>query len=48
MTINLVMTYNGSGYKPHLFLTAYQGLCAKPIKTRLYTPRTNSKAKRFI
>jgi transposase InsO family protein len=48
VTINRVMTDNGSGYRSHLFLTACQTLGARPIKTRPYTPRTNGKAERFI
>jgi transposase InsO family protein len=48
VTINRVMTDNGSGYRSHLFLAACQALGARPIKTRPYTPRTNGKAERFI
>jgi len=45
---NLVMTDKGSAYRSHLLNTACRTLVAKPIKTRLYAPRTNSKAERFI
>jgi len=48
VTINRVMTDNGSGYRPHLFLTACHSSGAKLIKTNPYTPRTNGKAEKFI
>jgi len=48
VTIDRVMTDNGSGYRSQLFLTACKTLGARPIKTRPYTPRTNGKAERFI
>jgi hypothetical protein len=43
VTINLVMTDNGSGYRPLFFLIACHNLGAKP-----YTLRTTDKAERFI
>jgi transposase InsO family protein len=47
-TINLVKTDNGSGYRPHLFLTTYRSLATKPIKTKSYTTRNTGKAAQFI
>jgi hypothetical protein len=41
LTISLVMTDNGSGYRLHLFLTVCYSLGAKPIKAKPYTPHTN-------
>jgi hypothetical protein len=38
MTITLVMTDNGNGYRPHLFLTACHSLVTTPIKIKAYTP----------
>ena len=48
ITVQRVMTDNGSAYRSHLFkaLIAEAGL--KHIRTRPYTPRTNGKAERFI
>jgi transposase InsO family protein len=43
VTINLVITDNSSGYRPHLFLTACHSLGAKPIKIKFYTPHTNGR-----
>jgi transposase InsO family protein len=48
VTINRVMTDNGSDYRPYLSLTSCHSLVAKPIKTKPYTPRTNDMAERFI
>jgi transposase InsO family protein len=48
VTINLVMTDNGSGYRSDFFLTTCKRLWAKPIEPKPYTPRTNGKAERLI
>lgn len=48
VTVERVMSDNGSAYRSHLFtrLIARAGL--KHLRTRPYTPRTNGKAERFI
>jgi transposase InsO family protein len=48
VTVERVMTDNGSAYRSHVFheLCAARGL--RHIRTRPYTPRTNGKAERFI
>lgn len=48
VTVERVMTDNGSAYRSHDFrdLCAANGL--RHIRTRPYTPRTNGKAERFI
>jgi transposase InsO family protein len=48
VTIDRVMSDNGSRYRSPFFLTTYYSLVAKPIKTNPYTPRTNGMAARFI
>ena len=42
------MTDNGSAYRSHEFRAACAKLGLRHIRTRPYTPRTNSKAERFI
>ena len=48
VSVERIMTDNGSAYRSHLFkrLIAEAGL--RHIRTRPYTPRTNGKAERFI
>jgi len=48
VSVERVMSDNGSAYRSHLFksLLAESGL--RHIRTRPYTPRTNGKAERFI
>jgi transposase InsO family protein len=48
VTVDRVLTDNGSAYRSHLFSAACHYLDLKPRKTRPYTPRTNGKAERFI
>lgn len=48
VTIERVMTDNGSGYISKVFSIAVRELGARHIRTRPYTPRTNGKAERFI
>ena len=48
ITVERVMTDNGSCYKSHAFREACQRLGLKHIRTKPYTPRTNGKAERFI
>ena len=48
VSVQRVMTDNGSAYRSRLFAKALQGAGAKHIRTRPYTPRTNGKAERFI
>jgi len=48
VTIERVMTDNGSGYRSHLFRESIGRAHARHIRTRPYTPRTNGKAERFI
>jgi transposase InsO family protein len=48
ITVRRVMTDNGSGYVSRAFRKACSELGLKQIRTRPYTPRTNSKAERFI
>ena len=42
------MTDNGSAYRSKLFASALQQAGIRHVRTRLYTPRTNRKAERFI
>lgn len=42
------MTDNGACYKSRSFHTAFQALGLKHTLTKPYTPKTNSKAERFI
>ena len=48
ITVERVMTDNGSCYKSAAFAKACRRLKLKHIRTRPYTPRTNGKAERFI
>jgi transposase InsO family protein len=43
-----VLSYNGSAYRSEDWRKACQALALKPIRTKPYTPRTNSKAERII
>lgn len=48
VTVERVMTDNGSAYKSHLFKAALAVRGIRHKRTRPYTPRTNGKAERFI
>jgi len=48
ITVERVMTDNGSCYKSHAFREACNHLGLKHIRTKPYTPKTNGKAERFI
>ena len=48
VTVERVMTDNGSCYKSFAFARACKRLRIKHIRTRPYTPQTNGKAERFI
>jgi transposase InsO family protein len=48
VTVERVMTDNGSAYNSHAFAQACQAAGLKHKRTRPYTPRTNGKAERFI
>jgi transposase InsO family protein len=48
MTVQRVMTDNGSCYKSFAFRDACRDLKIKHIRTKPYTPKTNGKAERFI
>jgi transposase InsO family protein len=48
VTIERVMTDNGSAYRSKLFAAALRSAGTRHIHTRPYTPRTNGKAERFI
>ena len=48
VTVEGVMTDNGSAYRSHRWRTACGALALRHIRTRPYTPRTNGKAERFI
>jgi transposase InsO family protein len=48
ITVERVMTDNGSCYKAFAFRHACKRLGLRHIRTRPYTPRTNGKAERFI
>lgn len=48
ITIERVMTDNGSCYRSKAFAKACRKLGLKHIRTRPYTPKTNGKAERFI
>jgi hypothetical protein len=43
-----VMADNGPPYVSSIFAKGCKALCLKHIRTRPYTPRTNSKTERFI
>ena len=48
VTIQRVMTDNGSCYRSRAFARACKKLGLKHIRTKPYTPKTNGKAERFI
>lgn len=48
VTVERVMTDNGSAYRSHAFRGAVAAAGVKHKRTRPYTPRTNGKAERFI
>lgn len=48
VTVERVMTDNGSAYRSKLFAAAVRTAGARHVRTRPYTPRTNGKAERFI
>jgi len=48
VTVQRVMTDNGSAYRSNAFRKACADLGLKHIRTRPYTPKTNGKAERFI
>jgi len=48
VSVERVMTDNGSAYRSGLFRQALQTAGARHVRTRPYTPRTNGKAERFI
>jgi transposase InsO family protein len=48
VTVERVMTDNGSAYRSHAFRRACAGAGLRHLRTRPYTPRTNGKAERFI
>ena len=48
VTVQRVMTDNGSAYRSGLFRQAVADAGARHVRTRPYTPRTNGKAERFI
>jgi transposase InsO family protein len=48
VTVERVMTDNGSAYRSHAFRDRLAAAGLRHIRTRPYTPRTNGKAERFI
>lgn len=48
ISVERVMTDNGSAYRSKLFAKALADAGARHVRTRPYTPRTNGKAERFI
>jgi transposase InsO family protein len=48
ITVQRVMTDNGSGYRSALHTLACRALKIRHLRTRPYRPRTNGKAERFI
>ena len=48
VTVQRVMTDNGSAYRSHDFRRQIAAAGLRHIRTRPYTPRTNGKAERFI
>jgi transposase InsO family protein len=48
ITVERVMTDNGSAYRSKLFAAALHLAGLRHVRTRPYTPRTNGKAERFI
>jgi transposase InsO family protein len=48
VTVERIMSDNGSAYRSHLFKSRIAEAGLRHIRTRPYTPRTNGKAERFI
>ena len=48
VTVERVMTDNGSAYRSHRFRQAILDAGLKHKRTKPYTPRTNGKAERFV
>ena len=48
VTVQRVMTDNGSAYQSRAFAAACRRLGVRHLRTRPYTPQTNGKAERFI
>ena len=48
VTVERVMSDNGSAYRSHAFRDLLAGAGLRHVRTRPYTPRTNGKAERFI
>lgn len=48
VTVQRVMTDNGSAYQSRAFAAACRRLRVRHVRTRPYTPQTNGKAERFI
>jgi transposase InsO family protein len=48
VSVERIMTDNGSAYRSHLFKSLIAEIGLRHIRTRPYTPRTNGKAERFI
>jgi transposase InsO family protein len=48
MTVERIMSDNGSAYKSHAFRELLKEAGLRHVRTRPYTPRTNGKAERFI
>jgi transposase InsO family protein len=48
ISVERVMSDNGSAYRSHLFKSLLADADLRHIRTRPYTPRTNGKAERFI
>ena len=48
VTVERIMTDNGSAYRSHDFRHACADAGLRHLRTRPYTPRTNGKAERFI
>lgn len=48
ITVERVMTDNGSAYRSTIHAIACRELCVRHLRTRAYRPRTNGKAERFI
>jgi transposase InsO family protein len=48
MTVESVMTDNGSAYRSTIHAIAGKSLGLKHLRTRPYRPQTNGKAERFI
>ena len=46
--VERVMTDNGTGYRSMMHALACRALGLRHLRTRLYRPRTNGKAERFI